>query len=61
MTIKEAFADSKSLIKNRQDIDDILLNDEKNKGVMLGANEIEGRPKDLWFATQKERDSHLNE
>jgi len=60
MTITEAFADSKSLIKNQADIDDIVINLVTDKGVILGENENEGRSETMWFETQAEKDSYLS-
>lgn len=60
MTITEAFADSKSLIKNQADVDDITFNFVTDKGVILGENETEGRSETMWFKTQTEKDDYLS-
>ena len=58
-TLAEAFKDPNSLIKNQSDVDDITLNGVTTKGVILGANEDEGRNDTLWFKNKTEKANHL--
>ncbi len=60
MTIEEAFDDPTSLMKNLSDYEDIASNYAKDKGVLLGSNDKEGRPETLWFKTKADKDTFLN-